>query len=79
MVLVRSVSTVTSTLAGIELRMSGSSLRIWLTTAITLAPGWRCTLSSIAGVVFIQLASLLFSALCVTVATSDRRTGAPFL
>src|SRR5271155_4313160 len=38
-VLVRSDSTVTSTLAGMELRMSGNTLRIWLTTAMTLAPG----------------------------------------
>jgi hypothetical protein len=40
------------------------------TTAMTLAPGWRWTLSRIAGVVFIQLASLLFSA---PVDTSRRR------
>src|ERR1700722_15957477 len=79
MVLVRSDSTVTSTLTGMELRISGSTLRIWLTTAITLAPGWRCTLSRIAGALFIQLASLLFSALGVTVATADRRTGSLFL
>ena len=49
------------------------------TTAMTLAPGWRWTLSSTAGVMFAQLESLVFSEPCTTVATSDRWTGAPFL
>ena len=49
------------------------------TTAMTLAPGWRWTLRMTAGVVFIQAASLVFSAPSTTFATSDRCTGAPFL
>ena len=49
------------------------------TTEITLAPGWRCTLSNTAGVLSAQLDSLVFSAPSITVATSDRCTGALFL
>ena len=37
-----------------------------------LAPGWRCTLMMIAGVVFAQAASLVFSGPLTIVATSDK-------
>ncbi len=49
------------------------------TTWITLAPGWRCTLISTAGVLLAQLDSLVFCAPWMTLATSFSSTGAPFL
>ena len=74
---VRSLSTVTSTAAGIDARSCGS--RAWMrsTTSITLAPGWRWMLTRIAGTSPDHAASWLFSAPCSTVATSPRRSGAP--
>ena len=47
---VRSLSTVSRTLSGRLCRSSGSWRRMASTVAITLAPGWRCTLSTMAGV-----------------------------
>ena len=79
MVLVRSVSTATSTLPGRVSLSCGSSALARSTTSITLAPGWRCTFRMMAGVAFAQAASLLFSAPSTICATSDRRMGAPFL
>ena len=78
MVMVRSVSTVTSTAAGSAACSCGSSALMRSTTSMTLAPGWRWTLRMTAGVRFIQAASLLFSAPSTTLATSERRTGEPF-
>ena len=77
MVTVRSESTPTSTAAGSVETMRGSSASMRLTTSMMLAPGWRCTLRMIAGVVFAQAPSLMFSAPLVTLATSDSRTGLP--
>ena len=77
MVTVRSVSTSTLTAAGRSDSRVGSSLRTESTVAMTLAPGWRCTLSRMAGVRLAQAASLLFSGPLTTFATSDSRTGLP--
>ena len=44
---------------------------------MTLAPGWRCTFTITAGVLFTQAAIRLFSWASSTVATSFSRTGAP--
>ena len=79
MVIVRSVMTATSMAAGSELCRSGSSALMRSTTSMTLAPGWRWMFRITAGTVFSQAASLLFSALSTTWATSRRCTGAPFL
>lgn len=79
MVVVRSVSTATSMVAGRVSLSCGSSALARLTTSITLAPGWRCTFRMIAGVALAQAASLLFSAPSMICATSVRRIGAPFL
>src|SRR5579872_3083952 len=78
-VLVRSVSTVISTACGNVACSEGSSEVMLSTTEITLAPGWRWTLTMTAGVVFIQPASLVFSSSLIAAATSDRCTGEPFL
>ena len=76
-VVVRSVSTATSTAAGKVACSCGSSALMVSTTWMTLAPGWRCTLRITAGVVLAQAPSLVFSAPLTTVATSVSRTGAP--
>ena len=76
---VRSVSTATSTPAGNEARSDGSNSWMLSTTSMTFAPGCRCTLINSAGEVFIHAASRVFSALSVSSATSPSRTGAPFL
>ena len=78
-VTVRSVTSCTSTEAGSAAVSEGRRLFTRSTTSITLAPGWRCTLTMIAGVVFIHAASFAFSAPSVTSATSESRIGAPFL
>ena len=77
MVVVRSVSTATSTPAGMAACSEGSSCCTRLTTSTTLAPGWRWTFTISAGVEFIQPPSLAFSAPSASAATSLRRTGAP--
>ena len=79
MVTVRSDSTVKFTAPGRVSRSAGSSFWMLSTTAITLAPGWRCTLMTIPGWRLTQAASSAFSGPCCTSATSDSRTGAPFL
>ena len=79
MVVVRSVSIVTLTDAGRDACSWGSSFLIRSTTSMTLAPGWRWMLTITAGLSFIQAAWLTFSVSSTTSATSDRRTGAPFL
>ena len=59
----------------------GSCALIASTVAITLAPGWRCTLRMIAGrssPSAPRRRAASFSALSTTWATSARRTGAPF-
>ena len=79
MVVVRSVSTVRSTPAGIAARSVGMSALMRSTVSTTLAPGWRWTFMISARVEFIQPPSLAFSAPATSVATSRKRTGAPFL
>jgi hypothetical protein len=49
---------------------------MWSTVLMTLAPGWRWTLSSTAGVLSYQAPSSVFSEPAMTVATSRTRTGA---
>ncbi len=74
---VRSVSTITSTAAGRLVRSCGSSVLIRSTTSITLAPGWRWMLNTMPGVRLAQAANRMFSASSITAAMSDIRTGAP--
>ncbi len=47
------------------------------TVSMVLAPGWRCTASTMARLSTFQLAMRMFSTLSIGVATSSRRTGAP--
>ena len=49
------------------------------TVPMMLAPGWRCTLTMIAGRMSAQAPSRTFSALSTTSATLLMRMGAPFL
>ncbi len=79
MVTVRSLSTATSIAAGSEACSCGSRALMRSTTSMTLVPGWRWILRMTAGTVFIQAASLVFSAPSMTLPTSLRRTGEPFL
>ncbi len=79
MVVVRSVRMATSTPAGMAACSEGNRTWILSTTSTTLAPGWRCTFMISAGVEFIHPPSLEFSAPDTNVATSRRRTAAPFL
>ncbi len=74
---VRSASTVTLTEGGRPLVSCGSCVLMASTVRMTLAPGWRWTLTMIAGVMPAQAASRTFSALSTTWATSESRTGAP--
>ncbi len=78
-VVVRSVSSVTWTEPGSDACNCGSSCLMRSTTSITFAPGWRCTLTMMAGVAFAQAASRTFSAPSTTSATSDSLIGAPSL
>ena len=55
-VIVRSVSTDTRTADGSVSVSCGRSDLMRSTTAMVLAPGWRCTLTTTAGVVFIHAA-----------------------
>ena len=77
-VVVRSVSTCTCTEAGRLAWSCGSRVLMASTTLMVLALDWRWMLTMMAGVWFIQAASLLFSTPLVTVATSLSSTGAPF-
>jgi hypothetical protein len=67
------------TAAGSEACSWGSSCFTRSTTAMMFAPGWRWMLRITAGTSFIQAAWRAFSTPSVTVATSESRTGAPFL
>ena len=77
MVTVRSPRTAMSSACGSVALICGNSALMRSTTWMMLAPGWRCTLTMIAGVRFAQAASLVFSGPLMMVATSDSRTGEP--
>ena len=77
MVSVRSLTMVSCAPAGMARRSRGSSCWIRCTVSITLAPGWRCTSITTAGLPWYQAPTLLFSSPSTTSATSERRTGAP--
>ena len=77
MVSVRSVRTATSNDGGRVSRKVGSRALMLSTTAMTLAPGWRWTLTITAWVEFTQASSLVFSRVAAMLATSRSRTGAP--
>ena len=79
MVCVRSVSTVTLSVAGKLARNLGNSCCTRSTTSITLAPGWRWIFRTIDGVSLVQAACRGFSGPWVEEAICDRRIGAPFL
>ncbi len=79
MVWVRSVSTITSRPAGRLAVIFGSSSWMRSTTSMTLAPGWRWMFSSTAWFWLAQAARRSFSAPSTMVATSFRRSAAPFL
>ncbi len=78
-VVVRSVRVVISMEEGSEALSWGRSRLMRSTTAMMLAPGWRWMFTMTAGCSFIHAASLTFSTPSMTLATSDMRTGAPFL
>ena len=77
MVVVRSLTMMSVAPAGIERRRRGSSARTRCTVSITLAPGWRCTSTTTAGLPWYQAPTLLFSSPSTTSATSLSSTGAP--
>ena len=79
MVTVRSVSTVTSMVLGRAACNCGSSALMLSTTSMTLAPGWRWTLRMTAGDGVHPGGELGVLRTGDDVATSERRTGAPFL
>ena len=77
MVTVRSVRTDRSTAAGRAARNWGRMALTRSTTAMTLAPGWRWMLRTMAGLPFTQAAWRTSSGPVRMAATSDRRTGRP--
>ncbi len=77
MVVVRSVTTRTSSAAGSDCCKFGSSFLMPSTTWMTFAPGWRCTFRMIAGVASTHAPSLVFSGPCTMVATSVSMAGRP--
>ncbi len=77
-VVVRSVTTWTSSPAGSDACSAGNSCWMLSTTEITLAPGWRWMFMTIAGSVLTQAASLVFSGASLARATSASLTGSPF-
>src|ERR1700690_2799527 len=79
MVVVRSEMMETWIEAGSEARRSGSTFSVRSTTLMMLVPGWRWMFRITAGVGPTQAACFTFSALSTTWATSERRTGDPFL
>ncbi len=79
MVVVRSDSTFTSSVAGSAACNCGSSALMRSTTSMTLAPGWRWMFSTIAGWLLAQAARRVSSAPSTARATSARRSGEPFL
>ncbi len=78
-VVVRSVRVVISMDDGMEALSWGIRRLMRSTTAMILAPGWRWMFTMTAGLSFIHAASFTFSTPSITVATSESRTGAPFL
>ncbi len=76
-VMVRSVRMATETADGREARSCGSSALTRSTTAMMLAPGCLWMFRMTAGTSFIQAACFVFSVSSMTLATSERRTGAP--
>src|SRR5271167_40885 len=72
-VVVRSVTISTLTAAGNTAVSSGNNFSMLSTTAMTLALGWRRTLTMTAGSVLTQAASLTFSAALVARPTSASR------
>ncbi len=80
MVVVRSVSTCTSTEAGSVACSFGSSALMRSTVSITLAPGWRCMFSiTPGGRVGPGGQAHVLGVVSTICATSLRRSGAPFL
>ena len=78
MVWVRSVSWITSRLAGRLALICGSSAWMRSTTSMTLAPGWRWMFTSTAAFWLAQAARRSFSVPSWMLATSFRRSAAPF-
>ena len=76
MVPVRSCTTVSLTSLGMARCSRGSSALMFLTVSMTLAPGWRCTSMTTAGMSWYQPPTLVFSRLSMTWATSLSSTGA---
>ena len=76
MVPVRSCTTVSATSLGMARCRRGSSALMFLTVSMTLAPGWRCTSMTTAGMSWYQPPTLVFSRLSMTWATSLSSTGA---
>jgi multidrug efflux pump subunit AcrB len=76
-VTVRSVTTATCAAGGSVAPSSGNSALIESTTERILAPGWRRTLTTMAGLPSCHAACAVFSTPSITSATSPRRTGAP--
>ncbi len=76
MVVVRSLTMNSSAPTGNTWRRPGSSARTRSTVSITLAPGWRCTSTTIAGSPRYHAPTLLFSRPSTTSATSASSTGA---
>src|SRR5262249_24899777 len=77
MVVVRSLTTSTSTAAGRFATIVGSTRLIVSTTSITFGPGCGRTLGIMAGVVSSKGPSFVFTGPATTLATSERRTGPP--
>ncbi|GCE79712.1 hypothetical protein MSKU3_1187 [Komagataeibacter oboediens] len=78
MVVVRSVRGVMVMPGGSDCCRCGRAYLMLSTTAITLAPGWRCTFMTRAGVRLAHAASSVFSGPITTLATSRMRTGPLF-
>ena len=79
MVVVRSVMTCTSKLAGKAARNAGNKVCTRCTVSITFAPGWRWIFKTMAGCALAQADKRLFSGASLMVATSRKRKGLPFL
>ena len=60
-------------------KVCGRIFLMLLTTPITLAPGWRWMFRTMAGVVFCSAPCWVFCTPAITVATSRRKIGRPFL
>jgi hypothetical protein len=79
MVVVESITTCIWIAGEIEAWSCGSTARMRSTVAITFAPGWRKMISRMAGLPLARPPERRFSTESSTVATSPRRTPAPFL